>query len=496
MPTGAACAAFATPPSEEPMSIVTSLRCLLTLTVAALPLVAQSLPGTEVPAPKWRQWLQGEQVVIGGEPAPACTVFTFCTRRPAAFLDEADYVRGLQQRFADRGLTVVAVLAEAPEDRAEMAKAWAGCRVAVDDADATSAAWLGPPSVSWNTIVLDRRGVVAFAGRPESGLVDAIEQTLNGTHKLDLERMAFSRRLESLVGFDDSTGGNLAKQLAGLIGHSPRDGVAHGLAYMTQVTKLLDLAAAKKVRTAALAALQGEPRPLAAFADLALRCDPKGEGLARELLEPLAAAAAAVPGDPFVQLAHLRALVLAGEDREVGRRAMRMQKIMLRSADSCLDFASVLAGDSNALVHRDLAQRVLDQAEKLGATPRFLTAARYGAAVRCQEDPAAAKQLMDAYLVANEEHGTINNDCWYLMTELPTMGRYDWFAAGLAERMLEQRDTMQNYEFDTAALAMFLVGRVAEAIELQEKAIAMGGASADYTQRLRRYQAAAATPPK
>ncbi len=476
-------------------------RHLLTIALVSLPLAAQTLPGASIPAPKWRSWVLGEPVVIGGDAAPACTMFVFCTRRTAAFHVEADYARSLQQRFGPSGLVVVAVLAEPPTDRADCEQLWAGCRVAVDDAGATSSTWLGPESVVWNTLVLDRRGVVAFAGRPDAGLVDAIEHTLAGTHQFDRERMAFSQRLETLVGFDDMTAKDLVQQLEGLIGHAPRDDIAHGLLYATQATKLLAPAKARQVRTAAIAALRDEPRPLAAFADLALRCDPHGEGLAHELLAPLAAAASAAPDDVFVLLTHLRALVLAGEDREVGRRAMRMQKLVLRSADDCLDFATILAGDKNALVHRDLAQRVLDQAEKLGAPPRFLTAARFGAAVRCQEDKVLAKKLMDAYLGHGEQgdtegHASINNDCWYLMTELATMGRYDWFAAGLADRMLEQRDAMQNYEFDTAALAMFLVGRVEEAIALQEKAIAMGGASADYTQRLRRYQAAMPAPPK
>ncbi len=478
------------------MHIALHVRRLVTAVLAMAPLAAQALPGAEVPAPKWLTWVQGEPVVIGGEPAPKCTVFTFCTRRPAAFHDEADYLRGLQQRFGDRGLTVVAVAAEAPADRTLAETLWAGCRVVVDDAGATTADWLGPETIPWNTIVLDRRGKVAFAGRSEAGLVDAIEHTLAGRQDVDSELAVFSRRAEALVAFDDIGGKDLVQQLAGVLAHAPHDGLAHGLLYAAWSTKQLAPAQAKQVRTTAIAALRGEPRPLAAFADLALRCDPRGEGLARELLEPLAAAAAASPDDAFVQLAYLRALVLAGEDREVGRRAMRMQKIVLRSADACLDFVSVLASDRNALVHRDLAQRVLDRAEKLGAPPRFLTAGRYAVAVRCMEDPAGAKALMDAYLGVDEEHGSINNDCWYLMTELATMGRYDWFAAGLAERMLAQRDSMQNYEFDTAALAMFLVGRVDEAIELQQKAIAMGGTSADYEQRLRRYQAALPVPPK
>lgn len=476
------------------MHIHTHVRRLLIAVLTVAPLAAQAFPTVEVPPPTWQAWVQGDPVVIGGEPAPKCTVFTFCTRRPAAFHDQADYLRALQQRFGERGLAVVAVLADVPEERAELERLWAGCRVVVDAAGATTADWLGPEGVAWNTLVLDRGGKVTFLGTAEAGLVDAIDRTLAGAPAMDRERTAFSCRAEALIGFDDLDAARLVQDLESVIDHAPHDGIAHGLLYAAQVQKLLAPAAAKTVRTRAIEVLRDDPRPLAAFADLALRCDPRGEGLADELVVPLTAAAQQAPDDTFVRLAHLRALVLAGRGRGVGRAAMTMQKQVLRAADHCLDFASILAADRDALVHRDLAQRVLDRAEQLGATPRFLTAARYGAAVRCQEDPAAAKKLMDTYLADNGDN--LNNDCWYLMTELPTMGRYDWFAAGLAERMLEQRDTMQDYQFDTAALALFLVGRVGEAVELQQKAIALGGTSHDYQQRLRRYEAAVPTPPR
>ena len=79
------------------------------------------------------------------------------------------------------------------------------------------------------------------------------------------------------------------------------------------------------------------------------------------------------------------------------------------------------------------------------------------------------------------------------MTELPTMGRFDLFAAGLADRMLEQRSSLDAFEFDTAALAMFLAGRTAEAVELQQAAIKKAGedgedVNPEYNERLLRYQ--------
>ena len=50
-----------------------------------------------------------------------------------------------------------------------------------------------------------------------------------------------------------------------------------------------------------------------------------------------------------------------------------------------------------------------------------------------------AREALDGYLEHESMRVAINNDSWYLMTQLPTMGRFDWFACGLVERMLERR---------------------------------------------------------
>ena len=77
------------------------------------------------------------------------------------------------------------------------------------------------------------------------------------------------------------------------------------------------------------------------------------------------------------------------------------------------------------------------------------------------------------------------------------MGRYDAFAAGLAERLLEQRELMDYFMFDTAALAMFLAGRVDEAVTLQTTAIDKGGkGNPEYTERLQRYKARMPAAPR
>ena len=476
------------------MNMEARLRAALAAVVLGAVAVAQVGFGGAAPPAAWRHWLQGEPAAFAGEAMAPCTVLAFYTRPglEAQFASDGDYLASLQRRFADRGLVVVAVV-KAPD--AQALANWPGCRVAADPEAELTNAWLGAGEAPCHVIVLDKRSVVLL-GTPEAGLVDAIESTLRGEDVIAATARAFGIRNNLLASFDDALAADTVRALEDVLATAPRDGLSLGLLYTAQATKRSDAGEAAKVLQRASKVLAGEARPLAAFADLALRGDPGRDGLATTLVPLLEAAAAEARRDVVVQLAYLRALVQAGSGREVGRHAIAVRKLVVASASSCLDFATLLTQDKDAAVHRDLATMALDKAASLGALPRLLTAARYGVAVRCTGDTAAAKKLLDVYL-EEAQAITINNDCWYIMTELATMGRYDAFAAGLAERMLEQRDQMDYYEFDTAALAMFLAGRVDEAVALQETAIDKGGkGNPEYTERLQRYKTRMAPAPR
>jgi len=470
-----------------------SLTSLAALCLAGLA-AAQVGLGDVPSAPAWQRWLLGEAVAIGGDHPPACTVVAFYGRpaTASAFATDADYLVGLQRRFADAGLAVVAAVGEVQPAGIDR---WTGCRVVVDEEVQTADAWLGGDAPG-HTVVLDRQGRVVFVGLPAAGLVDAVEHALAAREVLAAEREAAQLRLGLPPTFDDATV-EVIPLLEAVVRHARRDGISLGLLYLAQATKANDAAAAGATLRAALAALASEGQPLAAFADLALRGDPGRPGLAAALVAPLRAAAAQAPGDVGVQLALLRALVPLGDGRETGRQAMRMRKLAMTSWPSCLDYAAALTSDRDAAAHRDLATMAIDRAQALGAPSRLLVAARYGVAARSSGDRDEQKRLLEDYVKDTELRASLNNDCWYFLTELPTMGRYDAFAAGLADRMLEQRDGMDYFEFDTAALAMFLAGRCEEAVALQETAIEKGGkGNPEYTERLHRYKAALLPAPR
>ena len=465
----------------------------------AVPALAQAQLGGKAGDPHWRKWLQGEPIVASD--APSCTVWAFYSQQPHLLAADGDYLSQLQDRYAARGVRVVAVVGD--EQPAGM-QLWAKCSLVLDDEARTELQWLHAGGEHRNhefeqahVLVQAKDGTIAFVGRPEDGLADAIESVLDGSVDLVAAARASGLRSYLPANFDDATGPATVVALQPLLQAAPRDGLLSGLLYLAHATKSNDEAAAKKWLQQATKQLAADARPLAVFADLVMRGDARREFVLKTLREPLATAAKMCKSDPIVQLAYLRALVLAGDGREAGRHAMRIRKLVMQTAAGCLDYAMLLTRDENPPIHVDLATQAINQAEQLGADARLLAAARYSVALRCAEDEKAAHQILTVYLKDQGMRVGINNDSWYFMTKLATMGRFDWFAVGLVERMLEQRDAMDYFEFDTAALAMFLVGRIADAVELQEQALQKGGKdNAEYLERLHRYKAQLAPAPR
>ncbi len=459
------------------------------LLVLAVPAAAQVTHGQRLPAIEWTEWPRGAPIVFGEEGPPA-VVFALWSAAPSGPVAAGDgaHFAALQARGAAAGLRVVVVASPGQS----LAPEWQSCSAATAD-EAALRTWLGDEGdADWRVVVADRRGRVTFLGNPGEGLEDAVEATLAGRCDLAAEREAFdARRMET---FDDEPREHLARLLDRMIAHAPRDGLAAGMRYAF-VTQAGGGPVARGEIDRALQVLAGSGPALARFADLALRAEPQARHVAAALAPALAAAARAAPNDVGIALTSLRAQFLAGDAREAGRQVMRVRKLALADAESALAFAEILTHAEPPAAHLDLASEALQRATASGSSSRLLAAVRYAVALRCAGDPAAARAVLDDYAERLNLRVSLNNDCWYYLTELRTLGRADAFALALAERMLEQEAAMDYFEFDTAALAMFRAGRVAEAVRLQEQAIAKGGADdADYQDRLRRYRAAA--PPR
>ena len=419
--------------------------------------------------------------------AARLTVVAFYRGRPELLAGDVGYLDTLAHRYGDQGVQFVVVLATRDGPGAGLLDR---C-VLVDDGGLGETEWCHlSPSEPCNLVAVDQDGVVVFVGAPGCGLQDMIERALSDRSDPDYEERVGRWRVQLAENYDDLASGPTIDLLAPMVEQSPRDGLLTGLLYLTYATKADDLVAARALRKRAITAMADAPRALAVFADLALRGDPRRREVWVDLLPALERVAPAALDDPLVQLALLRARVADRDHRAAGRLAMTCRKVACATAAGCLDFAMLLAQDELPMVHRDLAESAVSRAKELGGDARLVAAARHIVALRCAEDGAAAAQLMDRYVLSQQELYSVNNDAWAFLTELPTMGRYDWFAVGLVERLLEDPVAMDYFEFDTAALAMFLVGRLGDAIDLQESAIDQGGLQeAAYLERLARYEA-------
>ena len=463
------------------------MRSVAAVLTTLLSVVAQSELGCQPPAPCLGSWVQGQPIEFDSGITPACTVWAFYSQLPHLLSVDSSYLSELQARYVARDVRIVAVV---PDQEQAGIDGWGNCSIVLDEAAHTEMAWVVASDAGRaNILVRAKDGTVLFFGHPGAGLVDAIERALDDRFDLETAEHAAAIRAEMPAMFDDALGSETVATLAPLVAAYPRDGLLNGLLYLTLATKSNDDAAAEKCLLAATARLVDDAQPLAVFADLVLRGDSHRESVVCALRGPLAKAAENAKWDSAVQLAYLRVLIMAGDGPEVGRQAMRCRKVVMQTAVGCLDYATLLARDENPRIHADLAGLALQQAEKLDADARLLAAAQYTVKLLCGGDKQAAQGVINAYLKDQGMRVGINNDSWHLMTELATMGRYDHFAVGLVERLLEEREAMEHFEFDTAALAMFLVGRIEDAIELQSVALEISGSGVpDYEERLARYR--------
>lgn len=468
----------------------TPLRCLLLLTFAAA--------GGAVPAARAQRDAAGVGGVEASSPSVGAAAVTLVARygRAAARLrGDVDFLDGLAARYAGRGLRVVAVVADAASARGA---ALHGAEVREQGELRLAEARVGvPPSPRDYVAVIDADGDVLFRGAPGCGVEDMLERALSGDWDPDDEGRAASWRRQLVDSFDELAGEATIAVLEPLAAACPRDGLLNGILYLTYATKANDPDAARRLRGRAARAMSGSPRALAVFADLALRGDPRRAEVWRDLRSALERAGELAPTDPFVQRALLRARIAGGDDRAAGRLAMQRRAVMTATAHGCLDFASLLAGAETPMIYRDIAEQAVSRAAALGAEPRLLSAARYIVRLRCGEDVSGAGEVLQRYRAEQGEFYRLNSDAWRFLTQVGSMGRYDWFAAGLVDELLHGAEVLDYFELDTAALAMFLVGRFQEAVDLQRAALREGGQEeAAYRDRLVRYEASVAPAPR
>lgn len=89
---------------------------------------------------------------------------------------------------------------------------------------------------------------------------------------------------------------------------------------------------------------------------------------------------------------------------------------------------------------------------------------------------------------AGNDAKELNNLAWALLTEDPYQGKFNELALRWSVRSNELAEYGNWFFLDTLALARFVTGDVAKAVELQRKAVELSGGNAEAKQALTRYE--------
>jgi hypothetical protein len=457
-------------------------KCLARLVAAAASLAAvaaaQVAPGDSLP------WPGGAGPAIAARGGARCVVWRDATaeRAERARRDDAWFAAfGARAPAGFLLVTVVDAPAAVGGDRVASARR-SGATPA--DAGTAGAAWFA--DLDDGVVVTDGDGVVQFVGAVGAGLLDAVASVLAGSHDLAAARAAHACR-QGFASRCDGPDGFAARALGAAMAHAPNDGLLHALRFL--LAEASEPAAASSLAAASLQQLAGDPRALAMFVDCAARGASAPLPLLTAAAPWVARAAAAAPEDFAVQVAAARALGAVGDTRAVGRVAVRARRLAHADAAGCLELAAALVAQPEPAVYGDLAAALVERAAALGASARWLAAARCAVALRCRGDADAAAAVLDAYAAGAGAGASPNNDCWRWLTDRATFGRFEEFAIALADRMVESAAVLDYYECDTVAFACLRAGRVADAVAFAERAVAAsGGAVAAYGERLRWYR--------
>ena len=427
-------------------------------------------------------------------PEPAEPKYTLWVSYPderGAFVDQFQYLADLQRRFAERGIAVaVAMPAPAAKRLASRTPVFGVASFAASEPAPRVAR---VPSLGAMAVLCKSGMAGPLAWSALDGAVDLLQAVVDDKLDSDVLLQVADTVEGLLANVIDS--GDLAAQVEQCVAAWPRSGRVRAMAVLFQFWSKGDLEAAHKAFEEGVKALAGEGVPMVHFADLVLRGDRYDARHAKALAVLLGPLAAASPDGVFTQLVYLRALLHAGQDRIAGRTAAMLPKHLEGRPWDQLVFAETLMEANTPGAFRDLAEKAM-AAVAAGIDARWLCALRHKVLVRCG-DLEAAEKLMVEYRAKNANAAGLNNDAWYMMVRPESLGRFDTMALAQCEEMQRQAGAgLSNNSKDTVALALFLNGKLEEAVELQTAATAASGNNPRYVGRLSRFEAVLAEQKK
>ncbi|MCA8952260.1 MAG: hypothetical protein KDE27_22305 [Planctomycetes bacterium] len=253
----------------------------------------------------------------------------------------------------------------------------------------------------------------------------------------------------------------------------PRSHVGHGLKYLAWVEIGRNRSEANDTVSAAVKALEQTPEELGLFFNRGVfaHADVGEYQTALMNLVPMLPAGREVAP---LRSAHIRALLGCGKGKEAAASNRNLVAEFRNDPAALLDFAKAICESEHGAPMADIARAAIAAVRSVETVDALeLDMLEYLILYRFDREFRRARELGQK-IAARRRGMSLNNWVWQLMVRRATEGRYEPLALVCAEVMLAD-DGLSPEGRDTASLALFLNGRLDDAIREQERTYAEYG---------------------
>lgn len=463
--------------------------------------------GDAAPPLRATEWLKGTPVPLPGSGGPSAVVIEFWATWCAPCRESIPELSALQERYGADRVRVVGVTRRDENNTLPMVRAflekWGeriGYTIAFDESGELYDSYMqasgqyGIPTA----FVVDAGGKIAWIGHPLADSVglrleEVLEATLAGRYDLKVARQVAEVEAESERAWAIADWGALLRAADRWEALRPSDPTPYQLRFYVHG---LSGDAASQDAAKATAAVE---KAIALSRDSAVRLAGIASELARDsnpkyLQIALGAVNRALELDakePTALIAHYRILAALGKRDEAIRAAESAVHRLKGHATHLSRFAIELTHPATDQRCTELAVQAVDLAIAADPGNTEHLNAKFDILVKCRQDLPAAAKLGSYFVERCDDAMQLNNFAWMLLTEPEKQEKFNELALTAAEKSHRLSGGKSWMFLDTYALARFANGELAEAIELQRKALELcdnGMALGELRGRLRRFE--------
>lgn len=452
-------------------------------------------------------WLRGEPVEWTNTKDHPIVVVEFWATWCGPCIMSMPHLNQLQKDFASKGVRIIGVTE--PDEDNTLAKVQGfikdqagniGYTMAFDERGETHARYMKAARIESipTVFVVDAQRRVAWIGHPMGELDTVLSEMIAGTYDIQLARKLMETRQQLEQAYNSGQYPAAIELADRLIQLKPADPAPWLDKFQIYDGSLQEhdkaMAAAKK----AIELARNDPEMLATIAgQLARTDDPQGyNALAFDAMDQ---AATRAPADVDIQAARFSMLAALGRIDEALAAAEKSIPGLQRDPAALVDFAGSISMPAPDPRCHDLALKAVELAIAAQPEDPNHLQAKFSILAFGKKDHAAAEETGRLLLQkAANDPKTLNNFAWGLLTDSMLAGRHNALALAVAERAYQASGGMDWTYLDTLALAKFENGAIAEAVDLERRAIEKCSpddpAMSDLKTALARFEAALQRP--